>query len=753
MDGYEEDTVTAGKLGDGHLEEPVEEVQAGPEGSGTIVVFDLEVARALAEALPGWRIISSPSPAAALTDQGALVTSWLPLMTGPGPWVLVPPFSPDSDRPTYDMLKAWEEEAEAAQLEDIRCCVLPGKEDQVGWVRSRSADHVERMIQGAGPLKLRKVPPAAQRQVRRKITPAGAPIIDVNEATIRMPDYVDELGQVHPGPVLMSGGCPVVTAVETVSIDLVPGQPVLNRFILAIALPDGRRIPITTPVAVPKLQQIDHWLSAASAPIACSPWIDPSPGTGAKIAAAIKVASAEAPKVQVLTRSGWIEIDGRPYYLTTTGGIGADGLSPVCRAEIDYQLDFSPGLDLDPVEAWRKAISISERLVDPTPYFAILAFGAAVLAGLPPKGSLILLGDGSAGKTSVLRAALAPYGGLMATWAGTMLSKGELLAGCHQAPGLVDDLPPKASRVEQEKQVEALDLLLRRGYDKDVGYGRLQPSETSVSGVRRLPGDKTAPGICVSMELVPDKLADTGRERALIWHLTKEKTWHKSKWDETRADWVGSPLALAAGASLLRVVALHIERAGGLKAWYTGLEKDGIDFGETAKRILSSCPPRLKERLRTYFVGAVVLRMVWDSVGVPEEESDEWGELLDEALVNWSSGVKETGKTESASVRFFEAVQAAVGSGRAVICNDDEVVPAGAERIGRHLSDGSVALLPQVVSKVTGYPQDMTRQLLGQLCGPAKNVYIGGMSPRAYIVPADKWWSEGRRPEPSKVDF
>ena len=32
-------------------------------------------------------------------------------------------------------------------------------------------------------------------------------------------------------------------------------------------------------------------------------------------------------------------------------------------------------------------------------------------------------------------------------------------------------------------------------------------------------------------------------------------------------------------------------------------------------------------------------------------------------------------------------------------------------------------------------------------------VYIGGMSPRAYIVPADKWWSEGRRPEPSKVDF
>lgn len=746
-------STSTGHFGDGGNvvnESVVGEVKTGEKG--TLVVFDVELANALASKVGDWRIVSSQSVGSARDEHGAISTSWLPLMEtmADKPWVVLPPLDPNDDRDTWELVSAWTEEARAAAITDVKLCVLPGREAQASWVGDRKASSVQAIIEQAAPCKLRKQRPAQRRAVVR--APSGSPILDVENANVHTPPIEGPLGQQLPGEFLMKGACPVVVAVETIFTDLVPNQKSINCYRLAIALPTGEMVPISVPVPLHNLAKVDNWLELATNARATAIWLDPKPSTGPLIAAAIKASGGDALHVQALTRTGWYEMDGHAYYLTSTGGIGADGLDERCRAEIDYRLDFSAGFDMPLLEAWRKAFAIAERFVDPTPYLAVMLYGAAVLAGRPSKGALVLKGDGEAGKTSVLKAALAPYGGLMATWSGTQLSKSELLSGCHQAPGLVDDLPPKASRIEQEKQIEAFDMLLRRGYDSDVTYGRLQPSETSITGVRRLPGDKTAPGFCVSIETIPEQLSDTARQRMLIWETEKEKTWHPKAWDTTKSDWLGQPIALGVGASLLKSLAAVIDATGGLDNWLANMASDKFDFGEWATDFLATCTPRLRERLEAYLVGFNVLQTVWDVLEVPAQEVEAWSSLLQDALRSWSSKVKEASQVEKASFKFLDAVQASVASGRAVIASDDGVFSSSTIRIGTPLEDGSVALIARAVAEATSYSHDSACQLLRQLSGsPTKQKKINGTNTRVYVIPETIWYGPEGKPSVAEV--
>jgi len=721
------------------VEEPkIYEAQSGTEG--TVVVFDSETAAVLAGVMDGWRIIASPTPAAALTAGGALVTSWTKFFMDPGqgPWVLIPPKDPTSDRSTYALISAWLEEAKLYSLEGIRMRSTFGPPAE--WFSTREPDIVRKFVLEAPPAKLPSRAPAAPRQ---RSSVVGLPTLDLEHACVRAPDEKDANGQVVPGSILVSGACPIVKAVEQELNDLLPGQTSICQFRLALVMPDGREVAITKPVPPSDLRDMNKWLQWADAPEGVALEIDPKVTTGHLVASALQAAAKDATQVLVRPRTGYLEDNGKVYYLTTTGGLTSDGLSKRCRADVDYPLDFSPGLEGDPVAAWRKAMSIANRIVDPTPYLAAVAWGAGVVAGAPPQGCLALVGGPSAGKTTLLRAALAIYGGIEATWSGTELARGALLSGCHQAVGLVDDIPPKTSEREQVRQLNSLDQLLRRGYDPRSGARRLQLAETRPSGTKLAPLDLSAPGICISLEAIPDGLPPSARERMLVWEVSKDSTWREDMWELTKTDWMGTDLPITAGAHLVMSIVGSIEAFGGLEPW---LDKISTASASTkvGKQVMASVDARLRDKLYSYWVGLDILLAAWENMGVPDKEIEEWGYMVQEALLTWSRGTRAADRADSWSGRLLESIQAAIISGKAVVADHEAAVAPGATRIGWTVQKG-VALLPVQVAQVLGLSADVVRQGLAALCGPTRTQRFGDQVVRAYLVPAEKWWPDGRQ--------
>lgn len=742
------DDITGSEVGpNGTVDEPVVvEVQAGQDG--TIVVFDLETAQVVASIMTGWRVIAPPTPQAAVTASGALITSWFTFFNSSGPWVLVPPADPTIDRPAYKLIDAWLKDAKGFQVTDVRMCVTIGS--PIEWVTSRPPEMVRKFLEGAAPAKLPARAPSARGSVRAKRSLSSIPILDVDHSCVRAPDEIDENGQRVPGALLMSGACPIVKSVETSVNDFVPGQRAITQFRLAMVLPDGREVRISDLVPLYELSHINKWLAWAEVPRAATLSIDPKPMTGSLIASAIQAAAADAEMVEVRPRTGFLELNGRAYYLTTTGGLTKDGLSPDCRADIDYPLDFSAGLDGDPVAAWRKAISLRSRFIDPTPYLATIAFGAGVIAGAPPQGSLALVGGPSAGKTTLLRTALAIFGGISSTWAGTELARGALLSGCHQAVGLVDDVPPKTSEREQAKQLAALDQLLRRGYDPKSGYIRLQLAETRPSGTRLAPQDLSAPGICISLEAVPSGLSPSARERMLVWEVQKDTTWREDGWEMTKADWLSTDTPITAGAHLVMSILGSVEAYGGVQRWLDKIRTASAST-KVGQQILASVDTRLRDKLYPYWVGLDVLMAAWENMGVPGNEIEDWGYQVQEALENWSRGTRAADQSDNWGDRILELIHAAKFSGKAVIASHDSVVPPGSIRIGAVTPKG-VALLPELVAQAIDLSIETVRQGLRSICGPARPQRFGDQTSRAYIVPDEKWWPEGR-PEPQDNDW
>ena len=210
-------------------------------------------------------------------------------------------------------------------------------------------------------------------------------------------------------------------------------------------------------------------------------------GFGAKEHArtAIQLLSREVPERRVYAHTGWRKIGDAWCYLHAGGAIGPDG--PVGDVEVHlprelmgYQVPTPPA-----DEELRAAARASLRLLEVAPdRVSVPVFCMVCRAPLGTSNfSGYLVGRTGLYKTSVAALAQAhfgaemDFGNLPADWTSTANYLESLAFAAKDALLTVDDLVPRGSRVDRDRQQRDTDRLLR-GQANRSGRGRLRADST-----------------------------------------------------------------------------------------------------------------------------------------------------------------------------------------------------------------------------------------------------------------------------------
>lgn len=194
----------------------------------------------------------------------------------------------------------------------------------------------------------------------------------------------------------------------------------------------------------------------------------------------IQLAAPRKPKETIYTSTGWIMVDGQPYFFHNDGAIGATGHRRDLKAELKENLRLYSLPDPPTGEELKRAIRASLKLLDVgEPSVAIPLFASIWRA---PLGNVDFVGWAS-GVTNSLKTSHAVvaqqfYGKnfdnkhLPATWSSTANFNLSRLHGAKDVLGVIDDLVLRGSNMDQGRQKAEADRLVR-GVADGAFRGRL----------------------------------------------------------------------------------------------------------------------------------------------------------------------------------------------------------------------------------------------------------------------------------------
>jgi hypothetical protein len=318
---------------------------------------------------------------------------------------------------------------------------------------------------------------------------------------------------------------------------------------LEIAIPAGDGGVETYPVKVSdqSLHKLGDILASLPGGIGASIPRPITPGDCNDVANAIRTCRKDKIQpVQAWKHLGWQMYEGDLYYLHAGGGIGVHGnntdiqawLSTGYRA-IDFAAALEKGQDPETLtDAVRSSISILDLLIDPTPWFAMLA--TAGLAPLGPIGGAAvgLVANPSAGKSAILQTATAFLSpawayevGLMNSADATAVATDLAMSGNDNSWVLVDDLHPEFSRSEQERQSKGIDAALRRAHGApSKGKGKISRDTGEVETATQ---NHSYPILHLAIEPeVMANLANSGIDRMLTIVMEAKTSFLPGKYSE-----------------------------------------------------------------------------------------------------------------------------------------------------------------------------------------------------------------------------
>jgi hypothetical protein len=386
--------------------------------------------------------------------------------------------------------------------------------------------------------------PAKKAMPRRQTTAIEA-VSDMAAGEIFRPEVTDpKSGAVLvPRTVLMPLAARIVSTVLTEN----EADPTANpspQLDIEIAVPsaDGTVSILRSNCQSSDLENLAKWLDTLPEGIGVSTYRPTSPGDRAAVVNAIRTCrSDETEIIKAWKRTGWVVADGVLHYLYAGGSIvpGGDDLS--VRGDLPQTvsiIDFT-GRGVYPEQrrsGAKASIDNLATLVNPTPWYALLGAVGLGALGPQPNAAVCLVGRQSTGKSGLLQTATAflspgfAYGRrLMGQIDGSTDVATDLYLNPHaNSFALVDDIHPVSGRFLQEKQTNAVDMLLRRAHG--ASGRRRGKLDRDTGAVSEAPQSDTAPVVLLSMEPeVITNLANSGIDRMLTINVTRESTFKKDQ--------------------------------------------------------------------------------------------------------------------------------------------------------------------------------------------------------------------------------
>ncbi|MBF9023282.1 DNA primase [Rhodobacterales bacterium FZCC0069] len=232
-------------------------------------------------------------------------------------------------------------------------------------------------------------------------------------------------------------------------------------------------------------------IEVAASDFDCLDWVVSSWGSKARIAviprakdhvaAAIKERS-EPEVIQIHQHSGWVNLDGKLTFLSSTGGIGLNGLDPQALCELPGPLrDVALPDPIDPQSL--DVDSVLENLAGLIKNdLALLLFGAVARAPLchfkPATCSVFLQGTTGSFKSAMAGVLQAFFGSkfdgahLPANWSSTGNSLEKLCFLAKDIAIVIDDWVPRGNRQEVAKGHANAERVFR-GAANQAGRGRM----------------------------------------------------------------------------------------------------------------------------------------------------------------------------------------------------------------------------------------------------------------------------------------
>lgn len=202
-----------------------------------------------------------------------------------------------------------------------------------------------------------------------------------------------------------------------------------------------------------------HW---GARPIVYTP-----PGRAYLLRRAIQeVSQADLQRERVHTFTGWAQIEGRRLYLTTSGGLGADGLDESVRVDLGINNLGRYALPNPPANL-RPAIEASLGFLDLAPYRVTLPLWAAMYAApltpiRPLNAVLWVYGITQSGKSTLAHLALTHFGPTFIAgheykapkdWTSTPTDLERAMFVTQDAPVVIDDYAPAHSGAHEARRL------------------------------------------------------------------------------------------------------------------------------------------------------------------------------------------------------------------------------------------------------------------------------------------------------------
>lgn len=207
--------------------------------------------------------------------------------------------------------------------------------------------------------------------------------------------------------------------------------------------------------------------------------IEPGRGVKDKLRHAIQSLSMDSMKYrQIYTHTGWRLIDGKRTFLHGGGAIGVEGIQVELPPNLENYV-LPPDNDIDAATAMRESL----KLLDVGPSRVSYPIWAAIYLGplsefITPAFVLWVEGQSGSLKSSFTAVMLNHFGAgfheyaLSADWLGTANSLEKLAFHTKDAPFLIDDFRPAASRIENKQMQDAAGRIIRAAGNRQ-GRSRL----------------------------------------------------------------------------------------------------------------------------------------------------------------------------------------------------------------------------------------------------------------------------------------
>lgn len=425
-------------------------------------------------------------------------------------------------------------------------------------------------------------------------------------------------------------------------------------------------------------------IEVAASDFDCLDWVAPSWGSKARvcviprvkdhIAAAIKERS-EPEVIQVHQHSGWASAGGQLIFLSSTGGIGPNGLDPQSLCELPGPLrDIALPDPIDPL-----LLDIDKLLENLASLIkndvALLLFGAVARAPLchfkPATCSLFLQGTSGSFKSAIAGVLQAFYGAkfdgahLPANWSSTGNSLEKLCFLGKDIITVIDDFVPRGTRQEVAKS-HANSERVFRGAANQAGRGRMNSKGDLQNafvprGVIISTGEDVPNGHSLQARLVIVNVARGAVDRSVLTNLQN----------------------LARSGTLAQVMSCFIH-------WLAGEgEEDRIrDMVEIClecdrENVGSAGHTRTQDNLANLLMGLrVFLDFAVDQCNLDLERS----KLFMDKAINAAQALLQLQASidneSSDAQRFVDLVRAAIANGRAHVENATGGMPPNARALG-----------------------------------------------------------------------